>query len=114
MADPLDFQKGTLDLMILKTLSWGPAHGYAIARWIGQCTDGAIQVDTGGTLYPALHRLEERGFVTAEWGMTQTGREAKIYRLTALGKKRLVTAQGDWHKFAAALAVVLNTRPEFP
>ena len=111
MADSLDFQKGTLDLMILKTLSWGPAHGYAIARWIDQGTNGQIRIDTGGTLYPALHRLEERGLVIAEWGRTNTGREAKIYRLTALGKKKVVSAQDEWARYAAALSTFLTSEP---
>jgi PadR family transcriptional regulator, regulatory protein PadR len=110
MADSLDFQKGTLDLMILKTLSWGPAHGYAIARWIEQCTDDALKVEEG-SLYPAMHRLEERGFVTSEWGITNTKREAKFYRITALGKKRLVTGQDEWKRFAVALTAVLESRP---
>jgi transcriptional regulator len=110
MADSLDFQKGTMDLMILKTLSWGPSHGYAIARWIEQCTDDALRVEEG-SLYPALHRLEERGFVIAEWGVTGTRREAKFYRLTALGKKRLAAAQDEWKRFSAALGAVLASRP---
>ena len=69
----LDFQKGTLDLMVLKTLSWGPAHGYGIARWIEQCTDDALRIEEG-SLYPALHRLEERGYVVSEWGVTKQNR----------------------------------------
>ncbi len=110
MADSLDFQKGTLDLMILKTLSWGPAHGYAIARWIEQCTDDALKVEEG-SLYPAMHRLEERGFVVSEWGVTSTKREAKFYRITTLGKKRLAAAQDDWKRFAMALSAVLTSKP---
>jgi transcriptional regulator len=110
MADSLDFQKGTLDLMILKTLSWGPAHGYAVARWIEQCTDDALKVEEG-SLYPAMHRLEERGFVTSEWGVTGTKREAKFYRITTLGKKRLAAAQADWKRFSLALSAVLESRP---
>jgi PadR family transcriptional regulator PadR len=110
MADSLDFQKGTLDLMILKTLSWGSAHGYGIARWIEQCTSDALRVEEG-SLYPALHRLEERGFVLAEWGQTTTGREAKFYRITAAGKRQLRTAHTDWKRFAAALVLVLESKP---
>lgn len=110
MADSLDFQKGTLDLMILKTLSWGPAHGYAIARWIEQCTEDALSVEEG-SLYPALHRLEERGFVAAEWGVTATKREAKFYRLTAAGKKRLQSAHEEWLRFSRALVMVMESRP---
>ena len=111
MADSLDFQKGTLDLMILKVLSWGPAHGYAIARWLEQCTNDALRVDEG-TIYPALYRLEERGFVTSEWGVTKTKREAKFYRITPAGKKRLVSAQDEWNRYSIALAAVLTSKPQ--
>jgi PadR family transcriptional regulator PadR len=109
MADPLDFQKGTLDLMILRALSRGQGHGYAIARWIEQSTGDALQVGDAA-LYPALHRLEERGFVVAEWGITATKREAKFYRLTAVGKKKLVSAQENWNRYAAAMAAVFNSQ----
>src|SRR3569623_1707440 len=81
-----DFLKGTLDLMVLKTLSWAPAHGYGIARWSEQCTDDVLQVEEG-SLYPALHKLEERGLIVAEWGITDFNRRAKYYRLTVAGKK---------------------------
>lgn len=107
---PLDFQKGTLDLMVLKTLSWGPAHGYGIARWIEQCTEDALSVEEG-SLYPALHRLEERGYVIAEWGITPTGREAKFYRLTTAGKRQLRTSHDQWRRFAIALGKVLESEP---
>lgn len=110
MADSLDFQKGSLDLMILKTLSWGPAHGYAIARWIEQCSDDALRIDEG-TLYPALYRLEEKDFLTSDWGVTKTGRKAKFYTITPLGKKRLATAQDEWNRFSAILAAVLTSKP---
>jgi PadR family transcriptional regulator PadR len=111
MADStLDFQKGTLDLMILKTLSWGPAHGYAIARWIEQCTEDALAVEEG-SLYPALHRLEERGYILAEWGTTATKREAKFYRLTTAGKKQLRAAHDQWKRYAVALGKVLESAP---
>lgn len=106
----LDFQKGTLDLMVLKTLSWGPAHGYGIARWIEQCTDDALRIEEG-SLYPALHRLEERGFVVSEWGVTKQNREAKYYRLTNAGKKQLRTAHDQWKRFAAALTKVMDSAP---
>src|ERR1051325_11584383 len=110
MADSLDFQKGTMDLMILKTLSWGPAHGYAIARWLEECTDDALRVEEG-SLYPALHRLEERGYVSAEWGTTSTRGEAKSYPTTAGGGKRLWAAQDEWKRSPAALAAVLSSKP---
>ena len=89
MADPsIDFLKGTLDLMILKTLSWAPTHGYGIARWIEQCTSDTLKVEEG-SLYPALYRLEEKGLIAAEWGTTEHNRRAKFYRLTTAGKKQL-------------------------
>src|SRR5438477_487834 len=84
---PLDLLKGTLDLMILKTLSWAPAHGYGIARWIEQCTDDVLQVEEG-SLYPALYKLEEAGLIVADWGITENNRRAKFYRLTAGGQKQ--------------------------
>ena len=100
MPDPtIDFLKGTLDLMILKTLSWGPSHGYGIARWIEDCTDDTLSVEEG-SLYPALHRLEERGLIVAEWGTTDLNRRAKFYRLSAAGKKQLRASQQYWSRFA--------------
>ena len=111
MADPsIDFLKGTLDLMILKTLSWSPSHGYGIARWIEQCTNDTLQVEEG-SLYPALHRLEERGLITAEWGVTEHNRKAKFYRLTAAGKKHLRASRDYWARFAGAVSKVLETEP---
>ena len=111
MPDPsIDFLKGTLDLMILKTLSWSPSHGYGIARWIEQCTNDTLQVEEG-SLYPALHRLEERGLITAEWGVTEHNRKAKFYRLTAAGKKHLRASHDYWARFAGAVSKVLDTAP---
>jgi transcriptional regulator len=105
-----DFLKGTLDLMVLKTLSWAPTHGYGIARWIEQCTDDVLQVEEG-SLYPALHKLEERGFIVADWGVTENNRRAKFYRLTATGKKHLATSRDYWARFAGAVFKVLETAP---
>jgi PadR family transcriptional regulator PadR len=106
----IDFLKGTLDLMILKTLSWAPTHGYGIARWIEQCTDDTLSVEEG-SLYPALHRLEERGLITAEWGLSELNRKAKFYRLTAAGKKQLKDSHAYWARFAGAVTKVLETAP---
>ncbi len=106
----LDFLRGTLDLMILKTLSWGPAHGYGIARWIEQCTDDVLQVEEG-SLYPALHKLEDRGLIGADWGITEHNRRAKFYRLTAAGRKELQASRDSWTRFATAVARVLDTAP---
>jgi transcriptional regulator len=104
---PIDLLQGTLDLLILKTLSWGPAHGYSIARWIEQLTGQVLQVGEG-SLYPALHRLEERGWVEAEWRRSENNRRAKFYRLTALGRSRLRTEAVMWERFVDAMAKVLR------
>lgn len=106
----VDFLKGTLDLMILKTLSWRPMHGYGIARWIEECTNDVLEVEEG-SLYPALHKLEEQGFIAAEWGITDQNRRAKFYQLTASGKRHLRASQDSWTRFARALTSVLETAP---
>jgi len=108
--DSVTFLKGTLDLMILKTLSWAPAHGYGIARWIEQSSDDALAIEEG-SLYPALHKLEDRGWIVAEWGLSEQRRQAKIYRLTTAGKKQLRAEEDQWARFAAALTKVLQTAP---
>lgn len=111
MADPsIDFLKGTLDLMILKTLSWGPTHGYGIARWIEHCTSDVLKVEEG-SLYPALHKLEERGLIAAEWGISEHNRRAKFYRLTTAGKRQLGASQTHWSRFAEAVGRILDTAP---
>src|SRR5881396_2954233 len=104
----IDFLKGTLDLMILKTLSWAPMHGYGIARWIEQCTDDTLAVEEG-SLYPALHRLEDRALIEATWGISEHGRRAKFYRLTTAGKKQLRESHAYWSRFAGAVSKVLDT-----
>ena len=101
-----DIVKGTLDLLILKALSWGPAHGYAVARWIEAATDDLLAVGEG-TLYPALHRLEERGLVSAEWGASENNRRAKFYELTPQGKARLRVEVASWERYAAAVSAAL-------
>jgi PadR family transcriptional regulator PadR len=106
-----EFLKGTLDLMILKTLSWGPAHGYGIARWIEQCTDDVLQVEEG-SLYPALYKLEENGLIVADWGISENNRRAKFYRLTAAGKKQLRASHDYWARFAKAVTQVLEISPK--
>jgi PadR family transcriptional regulator PadR len=111
MPDPsVDFLKGTLDLMVLKTLSWSPSHGYGIARWIEHCTDDVLQVEEG-SLYPALYKLEERGLIVADWGISEHNRRAKFYRLTAAGKKQLAASHSNWSRFADAVSKVLKTAP---
>ena len=94
--------------MILKTLAWGPAHGYAIANWIQQVTNQVLSVDEG-SLYPALHRLEKGGWLEAEWGLSENNRRAKYYRLTRDGVHRLRAEASNWSRFAEAVGKVLNS-----
>jgi PadR family transcriptional regulator PadR len=107
-----DILRGTLDLLILKALSWGPAHGYAVARWIEFATDDALAVGEG-TLYPALHRLEERGWVTAHWGSSENNRRAKFYALTGSGRAQLRVEADNWRRYAAAVFAALDA-PALP
>lgn len=109
MARPTnDVLGGTLDLLILKALSWGPAHGFAVARWIEEATEDALGVGEG-TLYPALHRLEERGLVTASWGASENNRRAKFYALTADGRARLRAEMKNWRRYATAVMDALDS-----
>ena len=107
----LDLLQGTLDLLILKALSWGPAHGYAVARWIEQLTGSVLQVGEG-SLYPALHRLEERGWVASEWRVSEHNRRAKFYRLTAKGREQLRAEAAQWVDFVSAVGKVLRARQQ--
>ncbi len=97
---------GTLDALVLKTLSSGARHGYAIARWLEETTRDAIQIEEG-SLYPALYRMEKRGWIEAEWGTSEIGRKAKIYRLTNAGRKQLRLETAEWSLFASAVSRVL-------
>src|ERR671924_216646 len=94
-----DIFTGSLELLLLKALSWGPMHGYAIARWIRVSTREGLTVREGA-LYPALHRLQAKGFLAEEWGMTDTNREAKFYRLTPAGRKQLVAEVARWRAYS--------------
>src|SRR3954463_9212124 len=109
MARPIDLLQGTLDLLILKTLSWGPAHGYAIARWIEQLTGEVLRVGEG-SLYPALHRLEERGWGDATWELSEGKLRMKVYRLTAAGRAQLRAEASDWKTFVQAVGKVLDAK----
>jgi PadR family transcriptional regulator, regulatory protein PadR len=113
MADDVDIPKGTLDLMILKALSTGPTHGYGLARWIRATSDGALDIDDGA-LYPALHRLEARGWISAEWGVSDNNRKAKFYALRADGRRRLKVEVSDWTRFAEAMWKIVNAVPATP
>jgi len=102
----LEFKRGAIELLVLKAVSWGPMHGYAIAKWIQQTTDDALRVEEG-SLYPALHRLEDKGFVEPEWGLSDSNRRAKFYSITALGRKALRSEIQSWTLYAAAIAKVI-------
>ena len=101
-----DLFTGTLDILILKALTWGPRHGYAIGRWIRETTEEVLAVQEGA-LYPALHRLEEKGFLDEEWGMTETNREAKFYKLTPAGRKQLASELARWRDYAKLMTTAL-------
>jgi PadR family transcriptional regulator PadR len=107
MADsPKDRLHGTLDVLVLKTLSWGPRHGYAVARWLEDTTRSGLQIEEG-SLYPALYRMEQRGWIEAEWGTSELGRKAKFYKLTAPGRRQLRAETKEWTDFARAVSLVL-------
>jgi transcriptional regulator len=97
---------GTLDALILKTLSWGARHGYGIAKWIEEETDEAVVVEEG-SLYPALYRMERRGLIEADWGLSELGRKAKFYRITARGRRQLAADTEQWARFATGVSKVL-------
>ncbi|HLV27192.1 MAG TPA: PadR family transcriptional regulator [Gemmatimonadales bacterium] len=103
----MDLIRGTLDLLVLKTLSWGPLHGLGVLRWIEQATGERLQVEEGA-LYPSLHRLEERGLLDAEWGYTERGRRAKYYRLTTAGRRQLAAELSRWNRYTEAVSMVLD------
>ena len=102
-----DLFTGTLDILILKTLSWGPMHGYAIGRWIRETTSDVLRVEEGA-LYPALHRLERKGLLEEEWRITETNRQAKFYTLTAAGRKHLRAETARWSQYSQAVSTVLT------
>ena len=103
----LEFLRGTLDVLILKTLVWGPLHGYAITSFIRRRSDDALLVEEG-TLYPALWRLESKGLLEAEWGLSENNRKAKFYRLTPEGRRRLRHEVKAWEAYATAVAKILG------
>ena len=105
--DGLDLLQGTLDLLILRTLLFGPEHGHAIAQDIRRKSDELLQVETG-SLYPALHRLEAKGWISARWEISGKGKRARYYRLTPLGRKQLAAQRSKWEQFSSAMDRVLN------
>lgn len=109
-VDDLDVSltRGTLDLLLLKALSWGPRHGYGVVEWMESATGSAMVIGEG-TLYPALHRLESAGFIAAEWGVSENNRQAKYYRLTPAGRRRLKSGTTAWHAFVEAASEALRS-----
>jgi transcriptional regulator len=115
MADKTRYQnrieilQGTLDLLILQTLQWGPRHGYGITQAIRAGSSDALQVDTG-SLYPALHRLEKQGWVAAAWKVSENNQRTRVYRLTARGRRQLLSERSRWEQLLAAMAGVLDAK----
>jgi PadR family transcriptional regulator, regulatory protein PadR len=106
-SENLALLRGTLDFLVLKSLSWGSMHGYGVASWIEQVTDDALRIEEG-SLYPALHRLERRGWVESDWGLSENNRRAKYYRLTDEGRARLRAEASGWESFVEAVGKVLG------
>jgi PadR family transcriptional regulator, regulatory protein PadR len=105
----LELVRGTLDLLVLKSLSWGPMHGLAVLRWIESTTGHRLEIEEGA-LYPALHRLELKGWLEASWGLTERNRRARFYRLTSPGRQRLAAERSRWERYTQAVALVLAAR----
>jgi len=103
-----DLLQGTLDLLILKVVALAPVHGYGISQRIRQISDAVLQVQQG-SLYPALHRLEKRGWLAADWGESDNGRQAKFYRLSAKGRKQLAAEEETWNRLSRAVTLILQT-----
>ena len=110
-TNELDLLQGTLDVLVLRALSWGPMHGYAVARFIRDGSGGSFRV-LDGALYTALHRMEERGWVQSQWGTSEKGKRAKFYRLTAAGRQALRAETATWDQYVAAVAGVMRATPE--
>lgn len=108
MSKPTDLVQGTLDLLILKTIALAPTHGWAIAQRIRRVSGDVLQVNQGA-LYPALHRLEQQGWITAEWGESENNRRAKYYSMTKSGKKYLQSERANWERLSVAIGLVLKT-----
>jgi PadR family transcriptional regulator PadR len=107
-SDKVDLLQGTLDMLVLKTLSCGPSHGFAIARWIQETTDDALRLEEG-TLYPALYRMERKGWVASKWGLSENNRRARYYRLTPVGRRQLETEAKAWAGVSQAIAKIMQT-----
>lgn len=106
----IDLLQGSLDVIVLKTLSWQPMHGFGIARWIQRVTEDVLQVEEG-SLYPALYRLENKGLVESEWRLTENKRRAKYYRLTTAGRRQLSASTESWNAFVDAMGKIMGASP---
>lgn len=107
MAADLELMQGTLDLLVLKALTWGPMHGYAVARWVRETTDDDLRIEEGA-LYTALHRMEQRRWLASEWGQSDNNRRAKFYQLTAAGRRELRAQTAAFSRYATAVFKVLQ------
>ena len=112
-TDRMELLQGTLELLILRTLLPGPSHGHAVAKHIQRTSEDLLQIETG-SLYPALHRLEAKGWIAASWDLSDKGKRARYYRLTALGRRQLVTEQSKWQAFTRAMGLVLKPTGDEP
>jgi transcriptional regulator len=112
MPARVDFRHGAIELLLLKAISWGPQHGFSIARWIQDTADDVLRLEEG-SMYPTLHRMEDRGLVKSSWGTSENNRRAKFYELTAAGRAHLASDSRAWWRYAAAVGKVLSatTRP---
>ncbi|MEP6832579.1 MAG: PadR family transcriptional regulator [Gemmatimonas sp.] len=102
----LDLLRGTFDLILLRALTWGPMHGLGILRWIESTTENGLQIEEG-SLYPALHRLEQKGWLAAEWGISENNRKAKYYRLSAIGRRQLVSELQRWSRYSECVELII-------
>jgi transcriptional regulator len=107
MAAQIELLQGTLDMLILRTLQWGPQHGHGVGQAIRGTSDDVLRIEHG-SLYPALHRLEKRGWLSSEWKVSETNRRAKYYRLTARGRKQLIAEQGKWDLLVVTIARIMK------
>ena len=110
-TNSLDLLQGTLDVLVLRALNWGPMHGYAVARFIHQGSDGTFTV-LDGALYTSLHRMEERAWVESEWGISEKGKRAKFYKLTTAGRRAFRSETDGWNDYVAAVARVMSASPQ--
>ena len=106
-SGPMELLQGTVDVLVLRTLTWGPMHGYAVSRWIHQRTEGVLELEDA-PLYKSLHRLERAGWVAAEWGLSENNRRARFYTLTPAGRRQLRAEESAWRRYAAAVFKVLE------